>query len=232
MSLPSNEDICFAKGLNAPFPILGLSDVEVPIDDPKLMFEVTPNKVVVDGRQYYFRPCRYYDITSREAAKHAKIAESGLSTDELRCVRLFALVEDKEGYIHGLLYHWIEHEWSLSFAVIDSGGQVTVSMDQRRRKWAEQVQNTVTKMHSLGIVWRDVKAGNVLIDGKDDAWVIDLEGGYSRGWVDPENEGTLKGDEQGMEKLMKYIFNDDCPLRDRSDDDSKRDDYCDEPQQA
>ena len=46
-----------------------------------------------------------------------------------------------------------------------------------------------------------------------DAWVIDLEGGTIRGWVDIENQGTLEGDAQGMERLVDFIFNDESPLR-------------------
>lgn len=82
-----------------------------------------------------------------------------------------------------------------------------------RQKWAGQIRETVAALHELGIVWGDVKPDNVLIDNDNNAVVIDLEGGTTRGWVDRDVGGTLEGDMQGMERMMDFIFNDESPLR-------------------
>ena len=66
---------------------------------------------------------------------------------------------------------------------------------------ASQIQHTVTQFHSLGVVWGDVKSDNVLIDVED---VIDLEGGTTRGWVEHDVGGTMKGDMQGLDELLRY----------------------------
>ena len=76
-----------------------------------------------------------------------------------------------------------------------------------------QIRETVTALHELDIVWGDVKPDNVLIDNDNNAVVIDLEGGTTRGWVDHDVGGTLQGDMQGMERMMDFIFNDESPLR-------------------
>ncbi|RSL66066.1 hypothetical protein CEP54_003868 [Fusarium duplospermum] len=82
-----------------------------------------------------------------------------------------------------------------------------------RQKWAGQIRETVAALHELGVVWGDVKPDNVLIDNDNNAVVIDLEGGTTRGWVDHDVGGTLEGDMQGMERMMDFIFNDESPLR-------------------
>lgn len=53
----------------------------------------------------------------------------------------------------------------------------------------------------------------MLIDNDNNAIVIDLEGGTTRGWVDHDVGGTLEGDMQGMERMMDFIFKDESPLR-------------------
>ncbi|KAM5342054.1 hypothetical protein ACJ41O_015085 [Fusarium nematophilum] len=74
-----------------------------------------------------------------------------------------------------------------------------------RRKWKKQIRWTVELLHIAGIIWGNVKADNVLIDDRDDAWVIDFSGGYTEGWVDKEHAGTLEGDEQGLSKIIEFI---------------------------
>lgn len=51
----------------------------------------------------------------------------------------------------------------------------------------------------------DVKSDNVLIDGQDDAWVIDFGGGYTEGWVDKECSETLAGDAQELTNILRLI---------------------------
>ncbi len=60
-------------------------------------------------------------------------------------------------------------------------GQMNLSKRplEKRKDWAEQIENTVKRLHRHDIVWGDAKAGNVLIDEEDNAWLIDF-GGVSR----------------------------------------------------
>jgi len=55
-------------------------------------------------------------------------------------------------------------------------------------------------------VWGDAKPENVLIDGSDDVWIIDFGGGYTQGFVEKEKAGTAEGDLQGLDNIMKYVF--------------------------
>jgi serine/threonine protein kinase len=83
----------------------------------------------------------------------------------------------------------------------------------KREKWAAQIKDTLTKLHGRGVVWGDAKDSNVLIDHKDNAILIDFEGGTTQGWVDREKARTVEGDNQGLERLMDFIFNDKSELR-------------------
>lgn len=51
-------------------------------------------------------------------------------------------------------------------------------------EWELQVTKVVNCLHGAGIVWGDAKAANILIDGHDDAWIIDFGGGYTHGCVE------------------------------------------------
>ena len=64
---------------------------------------------------------------------------------------------------------------------------------------------TIERLHEANIIWGDVKTANVLIDGNNDAWVIDFGGGYTEGWVDKGLAGTVAGDLQGMAKIMSFL---------------------------
>lgn len=81
----------------------------------------------------------------------------------------------------------------------------TVAED-RRRAWASQIRKAVDRLHKMNIVWGDAKAANVIISGgRDDAWLIDLAGGWTDGWVDEDLADTVRGYEQGVGQIMKFI---------------------------
>ena len=50
-------------------------------------------------------------------------------------------------------------------------------MEGRRQEWGRQIERTVRNLHAIDAVWGDAKAQNVLIDARDDAWVVDFGGG-------------------------------------------------------
>jgi serine/threonine protein kinase len=72
-------------------------------------------------------------------------------------------------------------------------------------KWAEQIRYSLAQLHKLGILWRDVKSDNVLIDENNDAVLHDFGGGNTVGWVDREKYGTMEGDQQGLQKIMDAL---------------------------
>ena len=206
--LESDGKATAVRSLQSPFPIITLADVEVPYDGSSNIFKLAPHRVFVNGRQYFYKAAFAASIAADEVSKFTKIANSGLSTEELRVVRLYGIIEDSSGFIHGLLYEWIDADQALSWAVLEPA--TTKIM---KGKWATQVKETVASLHNLGVIWGDVNAHNVLIDRGQNAVVIGLEGGLTRGWLDEDDYGTMEGDLQGVENIMDYIFNDECPLR-------------------
>lgn len=49
------------------------------------------------------------------------------------------------------------------------------------------------------------KTDNVLIDGENDSWIIDFAGGNTRGWVDENLANTIKGDQQGLLRIIAHV---------------------------
>lgn len=74
-----------------------------------------------------------------------------------------------------------------------------------KNRWAEQIQHTIAALHQAGIIRGDAKPDNILIDAHGDAWVIDFGGGRTEGWVDADKAGTVDGDLQGLERILKFI---------------------------
>jgi serine/threonine protein kinase len=74
-----------------------------------------------------------------------------------------------------------------------------------RKKWADQIKNSLDELHKLDILWRDIKTDNVLIDVNGDAFLIDLGGGNTVSWVDRDKYGTMEGEAQGLSKLLKAL---------------------------
>jgi hypothetical protein len=78
-----------------------------------------------------------------------------------------------------------------------------------RNSYAEQVQKTISILHSNNIVFGDAKADNFLIDKDGKLWIIDFGGSYTEGWVDEENMETETGDWQGIEKVRGALKGED-----------------------
>ncbi|KAM0354915.1 hypothetical protein ACHAPU_000753 [Fusarium lateritium] len=74
-----------------------------------------------------------------------------------------------------------------------------------RRRWLRQVTETVNALHSVGQFWGDGKADNICIDPDDNAWLIDLAGGFTWHWVKKEMAGTKEGDNYGLLKLKAFL---------------------------
>ena len=73
-------------------------------------------------------------------------------------------------------------------------------------KWLHQIEDMTDQMHANGIIWGDVQADNVLVDGEDNAWIIDFGGSYTEGWVDEPKMETLEGDMQGFAEMKRRLI--------------------------
>ena len=74
-----------------------------------------------------------------------------------------------------------------------------------REKWSIQITTTVRSLHKAGIIWGDAKAANILIDNKNNAWVIDFGGGFSEGWVEKSQMDTIEGDLATLIKIDELL---------------------------
>lgn len=70
-------------------------------------------------------------------------------------------------------------------------------------------------LHSEGFIWGDVSPNNMIIDEDENVWITDFGGGYTHGWIEPEDMETMKGDLEGLKMLKEYL-SDVEPLEDAS----------------
>jgi serine/threonine protein kinase len=68
-----------------------------------------------------------------------------------------------------------------------------------------QIKQTLAGLHELGILWRDIKTDNVLVDDNGDAVVLDFGDGNTVGWVDRDKYGTMEGEAQGLQKILDVL---------------------------
>lgn len=117
----------------------------------------------------------------------------------IRILRLIAYVKHAgNGHIIGLVREWIPSGvlgGCLKAVCTSTTGK------ERREKWAAQIREMVDQLHEMGLVWGDGKPSNVIIDSNDNAWLIDLAGGWTDGWVDEEIADTVAGDEQTVRNI-------------------------------
>ncbi|KAF1952752.1 hypothetical protein CC80DRAFT_495090 [Byssothecium circinans] len=160
-------------------------------------------KVRVGGED---RCCKLAVIQTRSAVEREfaclkAASDSGLPLSA-RVPRLVGLVQSDSDTIIGILEEYIEPSSEApTLEHFDIGGIAMI----RRKKWADQIQKTVKMLHGVGVVWGDGKAGNVIVDTSDDAWVIDFGGSWTDGWVDEGLAGTVQGDEQALGKIDKFL---------------------------
>ncbi len=184
------------------FPSFSPTEVTVICDDPKRPFDSNPTRVFVDQQQLYFKESMDPDdeIARKEVETYERIAAAnlGLGTG-VRTSRLYGVVRNERNQLVGLLLYPIEEATPLTFAI----GPETPETSKNR--WAQQIRDTVTALHGAGITWGDAKPDNILIDVHGNAWIIDFGGGRTEGWVDSDMAGTVDGDLQGLERILKFI---------------------------
>ncbi|KAL5118691.1 hypothetical protein ACEQ8H_003368 [Pleosporales sp. CAS-2024a] len=75
----------------------------------------------------------------------------------------------------------------------------------QRAEWATKCEKYVKTLHDNDIIWGDAKADNFMVDEDNELWIIDFGGSYTEGWVDPELNETLEGDDMGLEKVVDAL---------------------------
>ena len=109
--------------------------------------------------------------------------------------------EEQETHITGILISWIDCNYRTLHCALKPE-----TPPELRKQWDIQVTSTLDRLHEAGIVWGDVKAGNVLIDEEENAWVVDFGGGYTQGWVEKRCMETVEGDQEGIVKIKEFLY--------------------------
>jgi len=143
-----------------------------------------------------------YEFLSREYSALQQILDAGLiPPPRVPCLK--GIVESKGGEIVGILIEYINKTFP-NLADALSKDDIIIETS-RRAKWATQVEDTLKQLHAIGVIWGDAKTSNILIDEKDDAWIVDFGGGQTLGWVDDELVGSRDGDLQAMKKILEAL---------------------------
>ncbi|KAE8397665.1 hypothetical protein BDV37DRAFT_276723 [Aspergillus pseudonomiae] len=163
-----------------------------------------PRKVSAAGTVYHFKPLHSGNKPSalREINIYRKLDDI-LPCDGIRVPALHGVVRDESGSVLiGLLLSWIECGTENLECILMSDMFLSSSL---REKWRMQITTTVTKLHEAGIVWGDAKAANILIDSKDNAWVIDFGGGFTEDWVEKSQMDTIECDLTAVVKIEELL---------------------------
>lgn len=127
--------------------------------------------------------------------------------DTIRVPKLLSLVKNPvDERIIGFLSLYIPPPDILFLASLRDVRPASSFAMNRRKSWALQVQETVQKLHEIGVAWGDGKASNVLIHkDTDDVWVVDFDGGWSDDWMEEELARTVERDEGAVEKIFQFL---------------------------
>ncbi|KAK5987840.1 hypothetical protein PT974_11974 [Cladobotryum mycophilum] len=185
------------------------SSRDIQVQDVFHTRESSVSRVRVGGRDML---CKAVSIglgdsnLERELVKLQNIWTACLDTGRtFRVPKIQAYVKHAESEaIIGFLSEWIPSSGVHGRTLSET--DVFAVPAELRRKWADQIRETVNELHEIGVVWGDGKAANVIIDVNDDAWLIDFAGQWTRGWVDTrELVGTKEGDYQAVENIVGFL---------------------------
>ncbi|KAL6362439.1 hypothetical protein LRP88_03721 [Fusarium phalaenopsidis] len=104
--------------------------------------------------------------------------------------------------IIGLLRDWVQPS---SYGSTLRDMDISAVPKELKKKWSDQIRETVDRLHELGVVWGDGKASNVVVDQENDIWLIDFAGGWTEGWVDKELSDSVDGDTQAVRNITKFL---------------------------
>ncbi|KAI0392794.1 hypothetical protein F5Y17DRAFT_435145 [Xylariaceae sp. FL0594] len=183
-----------------------------------------PGKVSVGDITCYFKawePGRgKHGATYHELQAYRKIANAiaeGKLPHDIRISRLYGAVVDHDNDLPqhfppaehgptsgkrlvGILLTYVENKGTLYLTAPWS--DVT---EDRRLRWADELEILIRTLHGAGLVWGDAKPHNVLVDTMDNLWLIDFGGSFTQGWVDEEKRDTAEGDLQGLERIKNWL---------------------------
>lgn len=232
------------------------SEIAVAFENPDDVLREMPARVLIDVNRSGQHPggtaCHlklflggFEGSLAAELRGHLRVLDAQLGA-HVRVIRLVGIVwleeyadaadEDKDGNpvpypeellgpVGGLLLTYVNEGWDGVLSTRAWG-----SPPAMRRRWADQVREAVAALHEAGVVWGDAKPDNVMVDGDDNAWLIDLGGGYTEGWVDNDKAGTKEGDLQGVASIEKYLMDDDRFEMITEDEEDKHEDKHEEEQ--
>lgn len=138
-----------------------------------------------------------------------KLSQENLSPT-LRFPQLEAIVlDDRNGdCINGLILSAIYPNHGTIADHINGAEGRSLSVTSCER-WCHDVENMIHVLHNRDFIWGDVSPNNMIIDEDENVWIIDFGGGYTEGWVEPEDRETKKGDLQGLKRLREYLLDTD-----------------------
>ncbi|PYI29802.1 hypothetical protein BP00DRAFT_427061 [Aspergillus indologenus CBS 114.80] len=184
------------------FPIYSPQEIEIPAYTSSM--PAVPRKVFVKGQPSFLKVVWAGDAktTIRELSEYAKIHSAGFEA-RVYTSTLNGLIKDGNGCVVGLLLNYIEcgDHGTLDFVNVSDPRNLRL-----KQKWYDQIEGTLRQLHLHGIVWGDAAATNVLIDEKNNAYLVDFGGGYTPGWVERENSNSTEGDLQGLERIRQFLF--------------------------
>ncbi|RAH68479.1 uncharacterized protein BO66DRAFT_455133 [Aspergillus aculeatinus CBS 121060] len=160
-------------------------------------------EVDIRGATYAYKMTHGTESLQREISMLRKMEQCSEGGRSLRVPELEGIIGIGTQYA-GLLMTYIPSPASLAdLMTADIGSEVAIA---ERQKWYDLIADAVHTLHRNGLVWGDVKAANVVIDGVHrDAWLVDFEGGTTPGWVDDSISGTEAGDLQGLSKIRALL---------------------------
>ncbi|KAJ3498978.1 hypothetical protein NLG97_g705 [Lecanicillium saksenae] len=187
--------------VSALFPTFPLSVIEIVSDRPEDKFDEEPRLVRVQGSEYFFKSFEALgeDIGRSEIRKYEEMAKANLSP-ESHISRLFGIAQDDQGKVVGIMLHRIHHENTTLEDVI-----LTTTPESTRKRWRDQIRQSLEALHAAGIAWGDARAGNVIVDVQGDAWITNFAGGYTKGWVDKDRTGAIASDIQGFSRIEELL---------------------------
>ncbi|KAL7790614.1 hypothetical protein V8C43DRAFT_315944 [Trichoderma afarasin] len=153
------------------------NEVVICYDNPRDVLIKPPKRVLIDGKMAHAK---------MELDTHKRIVQAQLPPPPKTFIcQLHGVVGDGN-QLAGMLFTWINNKGL-------------------KARWATQIKGTLEMLHHRNIIWGDVKAENILIDMNNNAWIIDFGGSYTVGWVEKDKAGTLKGDAQGLARILDIL---------------------------
>jgi serine/threonine protein kinase len=138
----------------------------------------------------------HHDSLAREYTSLQRILDANIAS-HIKVPKLRG-VRSENGGVVGVLLDYIQPAVP-NLGIALSAGDIEKS---RREKWASQIETPLEQLHSIGVIWSDAKDSNILIDERDDGWILGFGGGQTIGWVETELVGTKEGDLQALEKIL------------------------------